>query len=100
MELLNKVLHNPFVLVGLSASIVFVVMFLDSKISRTNREKSTYYKNVGLASSLVAFSLFSSKFNYAKLASKSVGGGGEQMKKEEVKVSNDTYEFSNEKFDD
>ena len=76
------------------------LMYLDAKVSRVNRNKSTYYKNVGLASSLVAFSLFSSKFNYAKLASKSVGGGVEQVKKEEVRASNDAYEFSNDNFDD
>lgn len=99
MELLNKILHNPFVLVLISASIVFVFMYLDAKITRTERNNSTYYKNVGLASSLVALSLFSSKFNFSKLGvSKSVGGNMEQAR-QEVKPSNE-YEFSNDNFDD
>lgn len=104
MDFLNKVLNNPFVLVVLSGSLVFVLMYLDAKVSRVNRNKSTYYKNVGLASGLVAFSLFSSKFNYGKLANKTGGGVMPQQENrqenKEVVSSNDAYEFSNEKFDD
>ena len=104
MDFLNKVLNNPFVLVVLSGSLAFVLMYLDAKISRVNRNKSTYYKNVGLASGLVAFSLFSSKFNYGKLANKTGGGVMPQQENrqenKEVVSSNDAYEFSNEKFDD
>ena len=104
MDFLNKVLNNPFVLVVLSGSLAFVLMYLDAKVSRVNRNKSTYYKNVGLASGLVAFSLFSSKFNYGKLANKTGGGvmpqQENQQENKEVVNSNDAYEFSNEKFDD
>lgn len=104
MDFLNKVLNNPFVLVVLSGSLAFVLMYLDSKVSRVNRSQSTYYKNVGLASGLVAFSLFSSKFNYGKLANKTGGGVLSQQESRqesnEVIGENDAYEFSNEKFDD
>ena len=101
MDFLNKVLNNPIVLVVLSGTLVFTVMYLDAKVSRVNRSQSTYYKNVGLASVLVAFSLFSSKFNYTKLVNKTGGGVLPQKEnKEDVSSSNDTYVFSNEKFDD
>ena len=105
MDFLNKVLNNPVILVVLSGSLAFVVMYLDSKVSRVNRSQSTYYKNVGLASGLVAFSLFSSKFNYGKLGSKTGGGVSlpqqeSQQENKEVVGANDAYEFSNEKFDD
>ena len=66
MELINTLLHNPFVLVVVSAAVVMVIMFLDSKINRTYLTNSTYYKNMGLVSSMVGLSLFSTKFNFNK----------------------------------
>jgi hypothetical protein len=96
MELINTLLHNPFVLVVVSAAVVMVIMFLDSKINRTYLTNSTYYKNMGLVSSMVGLSLFSTKFNFNKKNNneQTVMGGGEPSSNKQE------YEMYNDKFDD
>jgi len=97
MEILNTLLHNPFVLVVATAMVVLVVMFLDSKINRTYLTNSTYYKNIGLVSSMVGLSLFSTKFNFNKKNNneQTVTGGGNDSSSNKQE-----YEMYNDKFDD
>ena len=60
-DLLLSLLQNPFVLATLSGLVAFIFMFLDTKITQSFRNNSTYYKNAGLVSSLVGLSIYLSK---------------------------------------
>jgi hypothetical protein len=101
MELVNTLMHNPLVLVLLSGLTVLFLMFIEGKISKTNRDNTTYYKNVGLLSTLVGLSLFSSKFNFGDLKTPQLPSMTDNKQEQPAhQKTKDEYEFSNEKFDD
>lgn len=92
----NKIFQNPFFLISASALLVYVVMFLNEKISREYVEKSTYYKNISLTSLLVGASLFASKFNFNKI----MKGGEQQNERLLNKREEKNYELLDQGFDE
>ena len=69
-DLLLGLLQNPFVLATLSGLVAFLFMFVDTKITKSYRNNSTYYKNTGLVSGLVGLSIYLSKNGLNKLFKK------------------------------
>jgi len=96
-DFLLGLLQNPFVLATLSGLVAYLFMLIDTKITSSYRNNSTYYKNAGLVSTLVGVSIYLSKNRLGNL--KILNNINKSEEHSSNNSNSNDYEFDDDDFD-